>query len=193
VDNADSNNPDLEKDSKIENGWHQSQRLRANEDSAYFSSSCDYDFISQTIKNCKHVFSSLEEAATLEDIDIIPYLPELKNLQQIKQCNDAIKNDWFKAIQEEVKFLIDNETFKRGETLSKDDEVIPAIFVYKAKVTTHGYLDKLKARCVACGDLQKKSDPEYLQRHSKHLFVKLFIANAQFNNLISLVPSAKEN
>ena len=32
--------------------------------------------------------------------------------------------------------------------------------VYKAKITSKGYLDKLKARCVARGDLQQKSTPE---------------------------------
>ena len=36
------------------------------------------------------------------------------------------------------------------------DEVIPAMFIFKAKITNKGYLDKLKARLVARGDLQTK-------------------------------------
>jgi hypothetical protein len=71
-------------------------------------------------------------------------------------------NDWVKAVQKEVKFLVENETFQRGEKPNAGDEVIPAIFVYKAKITSKGYLDKLKARCVARGDLQEKSDPNDL-------------------------------
>jgi hypothetical protein len=33
-------------------------------------------------------------------------------------------------------------------------------FVFKAKVASKGCLDKLKAHCVACGDLQEKSNPD---------------------------------
>jgi hypothetical protein len=76
----ETNNPDLTRGSTIENGLRRSRRLNRNEDSAYFSSSFDSDFIAQTIENCEHVFSTLEEAANLEDIDITPYLPEPKNL-----------------------------------------------------------------------------------------------------------------
>ena len=43
------------------------------------------------------------------------------------------------------------------------DEIIPAMLIFKAKVTSRGYLDKLKTRYVARGDLQQKSgDPETL-------------------------------
>jgi hypothetical protein len=34
------------------------------------------------------------------------------------------------------------------------------MIIFKAKVTSRGYLDKLKARCVAGGDLQQKSAEE---------------------------------
>jgi hypothetical protein len=105
------------------------------------------------------VFFSLEDGVKLEDVDITPYLPEPKKLHQIEQCHPKIKEDWIKAVCKEVKFLIENETFKRGETPNSSDEIIPAIFVFKAKFTSRGYLDKLKARCVTHGDLQKKSDP----------------------------------
>ena len=58
--------------------------------------------------------------------------------------------------------------------------MIPCMLVYKAKITSHGFLDKLKARCVARGDLQIKSnDPEYLW--SPCVFArtfKVFIAEA---------------
>jgi hypothetical protein len=135
-----------------------SWRLQQTNEDAYFLHSSK-GFIEQTIEGCEHVFSSLEEGAKLEDVDITSYLPEPKNLCQIEQCHPKIKEDWIKAVCKEVKFLIENETFKRGETPNSSDEIIPAICVFKAKVTSCGYLDKLKARCVAHGDLQKKSDP----------------------------------
>ena len=50
-----------------------------------------------------------------------------------------------------------------GETLKIGDEVIPCMLIFKAKVTSRGFLDKLKAQCVAQGDLQVKSnDPDHL-------------------------------
>ena len=58
------------------------------------------------------------------------------------------------------------------------------MLIYKAKITSRGFLDKLKARCVARGDLQVKSnDPEHLW--SPCVFTrtfKMFIAKAVKNN-----------
>jgi hypothetical protein len=65
-----------------------------------------------------------------------------------------------KAVRKELKFLVDNSTFNKEESPLDGDEIIPAILVYKAKVTSRGFLDKLKAWCVARGDLQEKSDPD---------------------------------
>ena len=74
-----------------------------------------------------------------------------------------IQRDWLKAVRKEIKFLIDNGTFDTSEKVQPGDETIPAILVYKAKITSRGYLDKLKARCVARGDLQQKTtDPDDL-------------------------------
>jgi hypothetical protein len=98
----------------------------------------------------------VEQAADIENVEIAPYLPEPKNRRQIVQCSPRIHDDWFKAVKKEVAFLIGNETFRRGENPNVGDEIIPAIFVFKAKITSKGYLDKLKARCVARGDLQEK-------------------------------------
>jgi hypothetical protein len=105
-------------------------------------------------------FSAVTKAAELQDVPISPYLPEPKSLKDINFLPDSIPNDWIKSIRKEVKFLIENGTFKRGEKLQVGDEVIPAMIIFKAKVTSRGYLDKLKARCVARGDLQQKSAEE---------------------------------
>jgi hypothetical protein len=117
------------------------------------------EYIHQALDFNDYMFNTIEKAAEKDNVDIGPYLPEPRNLQQIKQCPEKIQSDWVKTVQKEVKFLVDNETFQRGKKPNEGDEVIPAIFVYKAKITSKGYLDKLKARCVARGDLQEKSDP----------------------------------
>ena len=66
------------------------------------------------------------------------------------------------------------------QQIQNGDEVIPCMLFFKAKVTSRGYLDKLKSRCVARGDLQVKSnDPEHLW--SPCVFArtfKMFIAEA---------------
>ena len=75
-------------------------------------------------------FSAVTKAAELQDVPISPYLPEPKSLKDIKFLPDSIQNDWIKSIQKEVKFLIENGTFKRGEKLQVGDEVIPAMIIF---------------------------------------------------------------
>ena len=58
------------------------------------------------------------------------------------------------------------------------------MIIFKAKITSRGFLDKLKARCVARGDLQVKlGDPDHLW--SPCVFArtfKLFVAQAVQKN-----------
>ncbi|KAI2491526.1 hypothetical protein MHU86_23028 [Fragilaria crotonensis] len=56
----------------------------------------------------------------------------------------------------EIKNLIDHDTFILGQTPHKDELIIPVKLVLKAKQTATGKLDKLKARLVARGDLEKR-------------------------------------
>ena len=118
------------------------------------------------IANATHEFAfsmfALQAAADKDNIDITPYLPEPKNLRQILQNPPPIQDAWLKSTKKEVKFIIENETFRKGEEMQEGDEAIPAIFVYKAKITSKGYLDKLKARLVARGDLQINKDHDGL-------------------------------
>ena len=103
-------------------------------------------------------FTTLDKAADLLDIPISPYLPEPKSLREIKALPVEILNDWIKSVRKELKFLIENETFgNEDDKPYPDDEILPAIIVFKAKITSRGFLDKLKARCVARGDLQQKT------------------------------------
>jgi hypothetical protein len=56
----------------------------------------------------------------------------------------------------EIKNLIDHDTFILGETPRKDELIIPVKLVLKAKQTASGKLEKLKARIVARGDMEKQ-------------------------------------
>ena len=99
-------------------------------------------------------------AGESNDINIAPYLPEPKKFHQVLQCPPSIRDDWIKTIKKEVKFIIENETFRRGEKPMPGDEIIPSIIIFKAKITSKGFLDKLKAHLVARGDFQSPSTPE---------------------------------
>ena len=115
----------------------------------------------QTLQTESHyVFEALEAAAENEDIDVTPYLPEPRNWREVMRCPENICNDWIKAIKKETKNLVELGTFKRGEIPREGDEILPGIFIFKAKLTSRGFLDKCKARCVARGDLEVKNDGE---------------------------------
>ena len=147
-----------------DNGVRRSARVRQLEGNALIASDKEIfddlldhmkeENISNMLNECEAAFAAVDEAAILEDIDISPYLPEPRSLKDIHRCPSKIKEGWLKAVRKELKFLVENETFKRGEKMKPDDEVIPAMLIFKAKITSRGYLDKLKARCVARGDLQ---------------------------------------
>ena len=142
--------------SGIIDGVRRSRRLVDNEGTSMLAQ----ERTEQLDSDIESIFAVLREMAARDDIDISPYLPEPRNYRQIMQCPDGIQKDWIKSVYKEIKFLIENETFRKGEAPTADDEIIPAIMVFKAKITSKGFLDKLKARCVARGDLQEKSAPE---------------------------------
>ena len=139
-------------------GVRRSRRTLNNSQGALFS--LIDESVNMMIEECSMVFDVLAFAADLEDIDIAPYLPEPRNLKQLLQCPLPIKLAWIKVVKKELKFIIENETFRRGEVPASDDEVIPSIIIFKAKITSKGFLDKLKARLVARGDFQSPSLPE---------------------------------
>jgi hypothetical protein len=115
-------------------------------------------YVAQAMEHNEHIFNVIDNAATKENIEIAPYVPEPRNLRQLMVCPPQIRDDWLKAVQKELWFIVENKTFKRGESPKPGNEIIPSIFIFKTKLTSKGYLDKLKARCVARGDLQAKPD-----------------------------------
>jgi len=136
--------------------------------------------IGEAFDEIEQVFVTLSFAAELVDIPVDPYIPEPRSLREIKQLPADMQKDWLKSVVKEIKDIIANGTFRRGEKPNDDDEIIPAMFIFKAKVTSRGFLDKLKARCVARGDKQSlEGDPDNVW--SPCVFArtfKMFVADA---------------
>ena len=99
------------------------------------------------------------------DEPVDKYLPEPQSLKAVLKLDDDIRSAWLHAaIQAEIKNLIDHDTFILGEQPRKDELIVPIKLVLKAKQTATGLLEKLKARLVARGDMEKTSHEENQSR-----------------------------
>ena len=85
----------------------------------------------------EQVFTTLDKAAE--------ELKEPKLFAKIKQLPPEIQKDWIKAVVKEFKFIISNKTLDKDSVPEIGDEANPAMLVFKAKITSRGFLDKLKA------------------------------------------------
>ncbi|KAI2501065.1 udp-sugar [Fragilaria crotonensis] len=75
----------------------------------------------------------------------------------------------------EIKNLIDHGTFILGQKPHADELIIPVKLVLKAKQTASGKLDKLKARLVARGDMEKRRIKKQKQKYAKYFGVPLLL------------------
>ena len=98
---------------------------------------------------------------TQERID--KYLPEPQSLKSVLRLDDDIRDAWLHSIFLEIKNLIDNDTFILGETMQPGELLVRTKIVLKAKQLANGLLEKLKARIVARGDMEKRR----MKRHTK--------------------------
>ena len=62
---------------------------------------------------------TLVDAASKQDIPLDPYLPEPRNLDNIKRLSPSLQRDWLAACKKELLFVIENETLDGGESNSK--------------------------------------------------------------------------
>jgi hypothetical protein len=107
------------------------------------------------------------------------FLPEPQGLKAVLRLDGAVRRLWLEAIKKEIKSLIENGTFDINDKPHPTEQVIPTIFVFKAKQRADGYLDKLKARAVQRGDLQKSlPDEDTFSPCATSWGVRLFIAEA---------------
>jgi Reverse transcriptase (RNA-dependent DNA polymerase) len=90
------------------------------------------------------------------DDPVDKYLPEPQSLKAVLKLDDDVRSAWLHAIRMEIKNLVDHDTFILGKQPRKDELIVPVKLVLKAKQTATGKLDKLKARLVARGDMEKR-------------------------------------
>ena len=120
---------------------------------------------------------------TTHDDPVDKYLPEPQSLKAVLKLDDDVRSAWLHAIRMEIKNLIDHDTFILGEQPRKDELIVPVKLVLKAKQTATGKLDKLKARLVARGDMEKrrmKKSKAALQKQLQEQ--KEEIANSDFHD-----------
>ena len=85
--------------------------------------------------------------------EVSHFIPEPRNFAEVTRLAENIRKPWLKATPEEIKNLINNQTFMIED--QKDGEpVTPCMDVYKAKIQSDGSLDKLKLRIVVRGGLK---------------------------------------
>ena len=123
-------------------------------------------------------FEAIEEAT--KDIPIEPYLPEPRSYKDILKLPENLKKEWLAALKKEVLSIINTGTLDpKAEFIEGKDEVVPLMAIFKAKITSRGFLDKLKGRVCLKGDLQKQVDDE--NTWSPYVFgrtFKVFVATA---------------
>ena len=66
--------------------------------------------------------------------------------------SENIRKPWLKATLKDIKNIINNQTFLI-EDQNEGEPVTPCMDVYKAKIQSHGSLEKLKLIIVVRGDL----------------------------------------
>ena len=125
--------------------------------------------------NKEHINETIIKAITDEEIDV--FLPEPKHERDPRHCSPDIRKRWIAAIKKEVINLIENDTFKKGQ-IQPGDKPIPTMIVFKAKVTSRGFLDKLKAGIVARGDRMDRGDEDTSSGCLSGKTVKCFLVDA---------------
>ena len=151
---------------------HQKKHTRLQKDMTLYFQECaeplpSFDPI-QTAMLAIDASVTASTSAT-EDEPVDKYLPEPQSLKAVLKLDDDVRSAWLHAIRMEVKNLIDHDTFTLGEQPRKDELIIPVKLVLKAKQTATGKLEKLKARLVARGDMEKRRLKKTKAHHQQQL------------------------
>ena len=104
-----------------------------------------------------------QDADTTPKEHINKYLPEPQSLKAVLRLDKDVRDAWLHTIFLELKNLIDNNTFILGEEMGPKELLIRTKLVLKAKQLASGYLEKLKGRIVARGDMEKRR----MKKHAK--------------------------
>ena len=120
-----------------------------------------------------------QEEAADETINASDCFPEPMNLKQILRMQEPLRTKWIEATVKEIKVIFDNNTFNTEDMPLPSEQVLPIKIVYKTKVNADGSLNKLKARVVVRGDLQKLRPGENTWSPTASMrLLKTFVASA---------------
>ena len=110
-----------------------------------------HKFFKTVVKQISQCLPPLGESGS----EVSYFIPEPRNFSGVTKLLDDINKPWLNAAQNEIKNLINNQTFLIQEP-EKGYPVTPCMDVCKAKIQSDGSLDKLKLRFLVIGDLQNK-------------------------------------
>ena len=95
------------------------------------------------------------------------------------RLSEPLKSKWIDALKKEVKVIVENNTFNTDDMPFPGEQILPIKQVYKTKLNANGTLNKLKARIVVRGDLQKLRPGENVWSPTASMrLLKTFVANA---------------
>ena len=103
---------------------------------------------SRVVKEISQELTPLGESGS----EVSHFSPEPRIFAEVTILSDNINKPWLKANLNEIKNLINNQTFLI-EDKNEGEPVTPCMDVYKANIQSDGSLDKLKLRIVVMGDL----------------------------------------
>jgi hypothetical protein len=152
---------------------HQQQHSELLKEITYYFQTCNecppsFDPIHAAMSAIDATTASTHRSHTSDD-PVDKYLPEPQSLKAVLKLDDDVRSAWLHAIRMEIKNLIDHGTFILGEQPHKGELIIPVKLVLKAKQTATGNLEKLKARLVARGDLEKRLLKKMKAHHQKQI------------------------
>ena len=93
---------------------------------------------STVVKETVQELTALEESGS----EVSHFIPEPRNVAEVKKTSETIRKHWLKVILKEIKNLINNKTFLI-EDQNEGEPVTPCMDMYKAKIQSDGSFDKL--------------------------------------------------
>ena len=114
-----------------------------------------------------------------ENLQASDYLPEPMSIKQVYKLPSKQRDKWINSVRKEATTIVENSTFILDDMPTPGEQVIPLKTVFKTKINADGSVNKLKARIVARGDLQKLKPGENTWSPTASMrLLKAFIASA---------------
>lgn len=148
-----------------------------NNETQFFDPDSEHLYFISQQHPLQAMLAEAQHGLSPEDRPIALFLPEPNSVKAVNRQPPELKQLWLKAIEDELKTLIANDTFDLTEQPRHGEQVIPIKLIFKAKQRSDGNLDKLKVRAVQRGDLQwYKPEEDTWSPCASSMGLRLFIA-----------------